>query len=853
MSKVRLLISSAFWISAAAGALTANSAMAQEADDGSQPEASEAGGDIIVTARRRAEDVSKVPLAISAFSGETLEQKGIFNPLDLVRITPGLNITPGGSRANPFIAIRGFSKGLTGNVSPGVISYLNDVPLSNYGSLLPTFDVQNIQVLKGPQGTLFGRNAIGGAILAYSNAPAHDFGGYAKIDAGSYDFVQFEGAVNVPIIADAVALRIAGQVYHDGGSITTNLVTPISFNGGIASPGTIIPSKHRVDAALGRSFRASLLIEPTDSIKNVTVFDHSTVRGGTPNYLLDTYPNGYNGARPANYWVSNNQSQINLVRCGNQLRCDYRLVQDFYNNSDRTIITNSDPWLARAIVWGITNTTTFNFNDNATLKNIFAYRSVNTFNNTDSDGSPLLINQSASQVNLEQFTNELQLAGDLFDSRLKYTVGGFYYNERPGGRGGNQSTDTNVLVTTSHNIAYTYLHNTSKAIYGQFDFSLFDGLTLTAGARQTWDDVEGCAGSIALSPTSPELLVTGPNSSLIPSEDQCVNNSVDPTRYPGVRSVLSQNLPKKTFKKLTYTLGANWQITPDAMIYGTHRRGYRAGSYNTPLFDPQFLGQIQTFAPETLEDWEVGTKIRWRSGGMSGSLDASAFTGKNKGNQLSVITSGLAAGICVPEAVSSSRPANCTGIGGAPGVTITHPASRTILNAGELTIRGFEIAGTISPVQGLTIGGGVAHLDYKVDKITLDPNLAALLTAANAAKPTTIALDQQPRWTYNAEVTYAFPDKILDSNLTVSANWKHSGKYPAGEITGPAYDVVDARITFADIAGTGLDISAYVRNLFNEYYFAGVPSAAPTGNGYLSAILGPPRTVALSVKYKFGN
>src|SRR6185369_14909254 len=184
--------------------LTATPAIAQEAapQGAAAEESTSIGGDIVVTARRRAEDISKVPVAVTAFSSQAIETKNIVNVSDLTKVTPGLNITGGGSKTNVFVTIRGQSRGVTGNVSPGVLTYFNEVPLPTYGSMIPTFDMDNIQVLKGPQGTLFGRNSIGGAVLTYSKAPTFDYHGYLKGEIGQYGNRLIEGAVNVPLVSD---------------------------------------------------------------------------------------------------------------------------------------------------------------------------------------------------------------------------------------------------------------------------------------------------------------------------------------------------------------------------------------------------------------------------------------------------------------------------------------------------------------------------------------------------------------------------------------------------------------------------------------------------------------------------
>ena len=157
--------------------------------------------EIVVTARRREENIFTVPISITAVSGETIRSRNVVTLADFAKLTPGLMVSEVGSgRTNPFIVIRAQSRAVTGNGSPGVITYLNDVPLPNTASVIQAYDMANIQVLRGPQGTLFGRNSIGGAILTNTKAPTHEFGGYARAEVARYGTYAFEGAINAPIV-----------------------------------------------------------------------------------------------------------------------------------------------------------------------------------------------------------------------------------------------------------------------------------------------------------------------------------------------------------------------------------------------------------------------------------------------------------------------------------------------------------------------------------------------------------------------------------------------------------------------------------------------------------------------------
>ncbi|EQA99995.1 TonB-dependent receptor [Sphingobium baderi] len=880
--KKYILLSSA----AACMVMAPTGAFAQETDTTPQAAAGNDSDAIIVTARRRAEDVSKVPIAITAFSGDQLQAKGVTNTLELTRLTPGLNIAGGGTVANPFVVLRGQSKAVTGTGAPGVLTYFNDVPLPNYGSLIQTFDMANIQVLKGPQGTLFGRNSIGGAILTYSQAPTHEFSGYGSVDLASYDRTQFEGAINLPIVQDKIALRLAGQIGHDGGNVKTFLFSPYTIDmsklnfadpansPGFATPGQLVPSNRNVDEYRTASFRASLLIEPTDWLKNVTVFDHSLIRG-IPSTVTASF-GSFNNGLPAIYQFSPAAIQGSiggpdtpldqqffgnvyanaiipaLAQCAtNQIQCNYQVAANAFTaagNKSRIQYATEDPWEARTIVKGITNTTSVTLGDH-TLKNIFGYRSVDSFSNTSLSGLPLPVITTASQVRLKQITEELQLAGSFFDDRLKYTVGGFYYTEKPDGLGGYQALEVNALFGLSHSLSTTYLYNKSKAVYGQIDYALdalVEGLSFTAGARQTWDSQSVCTTGQTVNPFGPSMLITsaGGQAGIIPSEDACNSGDV-------AADITAESLPKAKFKKLTYTFGLNWQVTPQFMVYATTRRGYRAGGYNTPIFDP-YLASAQTYQPETLTDYEIGTKFRWNAGGMRGSVDLAVFTGKDKNNQLPINTSNLNGGTCIPEALTGGRVSDCS-VGGVPGALVRHGTQTTTDNAGEITLRGFELATSITPIEGLTLSGNVGYVDTKVDKINLNPALLNLLTSAGRYAPTTIIIQGQPKWTVNGNMTVDVPGQVLGGNLSASLDFHYNTDYQQVEVRVPSQHQFDLRVRLADIGETGVTATAYVKNLTNEYTRIGGGSTSPSGVGVSSFILGQSRTVGLQLLYKFGS
>ena len=867
--------------------LTATSASAQQAaPQGAAPEESTSiGGDIVVTARRRAEDISKVPVAVTAFSSQAIETKNIVNVADLRKVTPGLNITGGGSKTNVFVTIRDQSRGVTGNVSPGVLTYFNEVPLPTYGSMIPTYDMDNLQVLKGPQGTLFGRNSLGGAILTYSKAPTYNFEGYVKGEIGQYANRNVEGAINVPVIPEKVALRLAGTVGRSGGYTKTYVysyytVDPVTH---FATPGTLIPSTHNSDEFDTTSFRASLLIEPFAGLKNVTVYDYAKVRGSTSARFREFYPQGFNGGAPSiwlrspatiraalgdtvNGVAGTGTNVVALGQCGTSPVCDYRLFSQLAQAAGPDVnFRTGDPWASVTKIWGISNTTTLDVSDNVRLKNIFGYRTNDSYTLGSNSGAPLSLTDTQNIIRQRIITEELQLSGNLFDGNLKYTVGGFYFKQAPDKIGGSQALEVNAFFGVSHNFSTAYFTDTSKAIYGQFDYALdsvLPGLSVTAGYRQTWDTSGGCVMSQTYSPFAPALVMDTPANPLV-SEAACRAGTLTAGVNNTASSVTSAILPPKEFRKGTYNFSLNWRASGNALFYAATRRGYRAGSYNAPLYDA-FVSSVQTFAPETLTDYEIGTKLRFESGSMWGSIDFAGYIGKAKGVQLPLQTSGFGnpnTAKCISEAANwpgSTGPVCTTDattpgqVAGLPGRRIAIVSSTTYNNAGDGTITGFELDAKFSPTPGLVLGGGLAHVHFKTDRIGIDPNLLIVMRANSKVIPTTIVPRQQPSWLANASLYYEHQQPVLGGKAFFNADLRYRTDYLEGEDTIKGSTVVDARIGVNNIGGTGLDAAVNVNNVFNKLYEYGSFSSS-LSSGFRTTLRGEPRTVSLSLRYKWGR
>lgn len=780
--------------------------------------------EVVVTARRRAEDASKVPIAISAFSAETLERQSIVTTADLTKITPGLNVSGAGSLTNPFVTIRGQTRGLAGPGTPGVLSYLNDIPLPTYGSLIPTFDMDNIQVLKGPQGTLFGRNAIGGAVLSYTRRPDYEFGGYLKGEYGNFNTMTLEGAVNIPLIPDILAVRVAAQSYSTDGYTETHVYSPSRLVAPFTTiTGSKLTNSRNYDEFDNRGVRASILFEPTSYLHNTLVFDYFRASGannvvgntgklvGTPVYSLP----------PATLTALGLGGLLNpSFHCGTSPHCDVNLM--LAQTDPRVAYTDAPPEALSEIL-GVSNTTVLDLGANHQLKNIFGYRTTDSDQNTDIDGTALPIVQTSNTVHLKQVTNELQLSGEFLDGTLKYVAGLFYYKSSPNGLGGFQGLTINVINGLNYQTTANYLTEESKAAYAQIDYDLsafIPGLGITAGYRQTSDSQSGCAYTASYSPAN----VNGPvanSQGFLPSQSQCESNSftADPTAVPGTTS--AQNFLAESDKG-TYTLSLNYQASPSLLIYLANRRGYRSGGFNVPLLNVA-LADIQTYAPETLTDFELGTKGRYSFGGVYGTFGGNIFTGKDEGYQYFQNTT---------------------------GIPLTPPGG-LLINKADLTIKGFEAEGTISPVRGLTLGANTSYVKIEVDRLTVPASLQAQFNAAGRGSVLlNTIIPQQPKWQVNGSVEYIVQQPVAGGELSFNANYHYQSSYQSNETVVDGWETVDTRATITGFHGLPVDISLYVRNIFDETYALGSGSSS-SGSGIFSYVYAPPRTYGASLRYSF--
>lgn len=415
------------------------------AEDQSADSDSEERQDIVVTARRREELLQQVPIAITAFTGEELERSNVFRMETLGTVTPGLSISPNQSRSNsPGFAIRGQRQDagfLTNDPSVGI--YVAEaVQARNFGLAQSLFDLESVQVLKGPQGTLFGRNTTGGAILFQPRRPdLNEVEGYVQTRLGNFNRLDLQGVVNVPITS-TLAIRAGVNRTHRKGyikDVTTG-------------------RRHNDENSLFG--RAIVLFEPSDRFKNTLYVDY-----------VDIDENG-------------SRTRLSAVNTGTATG---RLLEPILNAQNDNLgfweVQSSFPnLLSEGENLGITNVTEFEATDSIRFKNIFNYRDISMRERSDYDGTTRAVLDLELAQTATQYSNEFQIQGEGFDDRLNWIVGAFYFRET-----GEVFTLTSVNGGAA-NPRTGDARNESRSVFAQGDFDITRTLTLTLGGRYTWDE-----------------------------------------------------------------------------------------------------------------------------------------------------------------------------------------------------------------------------------------------------------------------------------------------------------------------------------------------------------------------------
>ncbi len=533
---------------------------------------------VVVTARRKSENVQKVPVAVTVLSGSAINQQKIVAPEDLNSKVPSLSVASDSTtRDSSIYTIRGQGEQFAGS-EPAVITYFDEVPTSATGPGL-LYDLQNLQVLKGPQGTLFGRNTTGGAILLDPQRPTNKFGGYFDETVGDYGEVREQGALNVPIVPDKLMARFAFDINERDG-FTKDALTGREY-----------------DDRDYKSYRMGILARPNDVVENYFLFNYTTSNtsdAGVELFAVNTNPKT-SGVPITLYYPGIVGALAKQLALGP--RETEHDLQDGYT---------------RIRSLGITNTTTIHVSDDVLIKNIFGYRDFLQANAQDVDGTLLPIVQNyansyqgagfTSEPSTRSFTDELQIQGKSFANRLSWIAGLYVEYQKPGEEDDqDQFTQFAQSEATILNSTYVYQslkQDRSRAIFGQFTYDFSDfvpNLKFTGGIRYTEDWRSQIASNYPL--------LLGCEGAVAAGAGYCNEHLTAPYHAP------------------TGTMSLDYQITPKILLYVATRHGYKSGGFNVTAPVPS----ERSFQPEYVTDVEVGEKSDFTIGNVQGRLNADAF------------------------------------------------------------------------------------------------------------------------------------------------------------------------------------------------------------------------------------
>ena len=535
--------------------------------------------EIIVTAQKREQSITDVSISMNAFTSEDMRIFRVEDPTDIAQLVSNMDIKGTLGGVNPAITLRGVGlNDFNANNNPSVGVYVDEVFLASPAMLTARmFDVERVEVLKGPQGTLYGRNATGGAVNIVNRKPSQESDGYVTLGVGDYDQAQIEGAIGGGF-SDTVSGRVSASYNNQGESFHTNLMTGSDFGG--------------LDTT---AVRGQLLIEPSDSFSAHISAHYAKTEGSNAPFaifgLLDpTQPFTYIRCGPAL------EFQFDNSQCGDvygiQELDDNDPYTHTYNPDDAaTYIVDTDvTGLAARLEWDL---------ENMTVTSITGAESQDRVFGDNVNSHPLNLSQITHTEEIGQFSQELRLSGEL-NSGAQWIAGVFYSQD---------SFDSENLFV-SRDLFLTDLFwnvnqdTTTFAVFGSVDWSLSDTVTLTTGLRYTDEEIEFAGGTTDLNPL----------------DASCI---IDPFCGPtGFGAVPITGIDTKfTDDNVSGRLALEFRPNDDLLVYGSVATGFKSGGFFGDFtFDNS---ELAPFKSETITSYEVGTKVTLAGGKVQ--LNAAAF------------------------------------------------------------------------------------------------------------------------------------------------------------------------------------------------------------------------------------
>ncbi len=763
--------------------------------------------EIVVTAQKRAENVQAVPISISAFSGKFLTNSDeVSTANDIAQFVPNFSAAATDSRERPRWFLNGVG---TNNTAANTVSpvgvYIDEVYIANvYAQDFPTYDLERVEVLNGPQGTLWGKNTTGGAISYITKPPSFDFGGYAKLSFGSYNEIDEQGAVGGSLIDDKLAGRVSFYSQKYDGWVQ-------NLNGG--------PDLGKAHDLAGR---IALLATPTDDL---TIQLTTHIRS----YAGDAYPfeyrPDYNYAAPRNFGYADGGANAYGVKNSAQTGTDG------IDDKGGALKINWQPGDLT-----VTSITGYEYND----------RTVNTFGSA----SLPINNAVAYSVTPDQeWSEELRVASPRED-QFNW-IGGLYWFDEANTNdvfAGNTNANEGVPTTSgaytplSWNETYAFTKTQSYSAFASGTYNFTDQFYLTLGGRLGLESKDydlrytyaSQAKQIAGVP-----YISGVN--FDNTSEWWLPNSV--SGLHGSSLVTASNLANShTWRYFTWDATPTYKITDNALAYFRYAKGFLSGGFASTTSGSAAAGniaaQIQPYEPEHIDTYELGVKTSWLDRRLI--VNASAFYYDYSSIQVLVI---------VPSTTIN-------------GVNNTGTAGGYQNAAG--TVKGLNLTVDAAPLERLHFQGALGLLDTRYTyypltsvptlPINLPYNYLAIGGGKYAVNPIGGAFSRSPNETLDLDLDYTIPLNWGGSvRLAVDYNWRsHQYFNPTFEqdatLQQPAYGLVNAHANWFVDDAEKYEISANLLNALDQRY---LDHAIAPSNGVSAVQQGKPRTWFVSLTAKF--
>ncbi len=757
--------------------------------------------DIVVTAQFREQNLQDTPIAITALNAAMLEARSQTNIADVANQAPNVTLRAAGANNGPsiFASIRGVGQSdFNPALEPGVGMYVDDVYYPTLtGSLFDLLDLDRVEVLRGPQGTLAGKNSIGGAIKLYSRKPDGNGGGYIQATYGSRDRLDFRGSADFTIAPNLFG-RISGVYKGQRGYVGR-------YDYGCLFPASGVPATQpagscKVDTQgdVGyAALRGMLRYAPHAGLDITLAADYTREDHRVPGVVL------------LNAGNSNPNVAVNGVPYDNRFLCGrYCNYTDFANPAATWLgpVAPGFPLIAMQADdrttyegWGVSANIKADLTDHLSFDSITAYRAYSTHWANDDSAAPTSLAFSENRLKHWFVSQELRLNGKIGDT-INFTVGGFYSDQR-------------TTYYTLQDIRYAPIplqfvgndpvNASTKAAFANVGWQATEALSFNGGVRYSKESKDYTFVRLDPATGLPNVFLGALN---------------------GLTGEYSGN-------RLDYRMAVDYRLSPAVLAYASVATGFKGGGIGPRPFLPQ---QVQSFGPEKLVAYEIGLKSDLFDRKLR--LNLSAFFNQYKDIQLTFLSCPQFGG---PGPCSLPQNAGDADVKGIELETTIRPTEGLMID-GAVSYLDFKYKCVNPAVVGLAPGS-----------CSSDP---ALLAQLNPRSPYT------PKWKWSVGVQYEIPlgsagtltprfDASYQSAMYTAALPSPAAIQPLAIIDG--YTLANARLSWKN-ANKDLEIALEVTNVFNKYYFlTKFDSSGPSGAGFTSGYPGRPREWAISVKKKF--